>query len=266
MSETTTTPTPTEPHQDTLIAIVRALGVTYTPTGAAIWLRSSNAHLHQHRPIDLLAAGEFEPVVRAVEALGDVPDVLAAVSAAAPDEREALAKEHARVRRARVFDHHRYDDKPPQPDDYVAADVTLAALAARPAPTVNAADVEITTAAELDALPAGTIVRDRFGGYLAQGRDAMGVAWFHYPVYDHAGSSALVAGIGPVTVCFTPGLTVADERSRQPWRHDGHKPVQHRDGKAPWCDECGWSSPAGPFPAALLGEPRSTVADEGAER
>lgn len=73
------------------------------------------------------------------------------------------------------------------------------------------ADVEITTAAELDALPAGTIVRDRFGGYLAQGRDAMGVAWFHYPDYDHAGSSALVAGIGPVTVCFTPGLTVADE-------------------------------------------------------
>lgn len=93
----------------------------------------------------------------------------------------------------------------------VTHDLRRALAAARPAPTVSAADVEITTAAELDALPAGTIVRDRFGGYLAQGRDAMGVAWFHYPDYDHAGSSALVAGIGPVTVCFTPGLTVADE-------------------------------------------------------
>lgn len=132
-----------------------------------------------------------------------------AEAAAAPDERETLVERAAATLAERIDGGSWADYSEDERQDWRGH--AVAALAARPAPVVNAADVEITTAAELDALPAGTIVRDRFGGYLAQGRDAMGVAWFHYPVYDHAGSSALVAGIGPVTVCFTPGLTVADE-------------------------------------------------------
>lgn len=31
------------------------------------------------------------------------------------------------------------------------------------------------------------------------------------------------------------------------WEHEGHLPTQHRDGKPPWCNACGWSSP---IPAA----------------
>ena len=60
-----------------LTPLVRALGVTYSPRGVAIWLRSGNRNLDGARPIDLLASGEFEPVVRAIEALGDVPDIAA---------------------------------------------------------------------------------------------------------------------------------------------------------------------------------------------
>lgn len=38
----------------------------------------------------------------------------------------------------------------------------------------------------------------------------------------------------------------------EPWQHEGHKPTQHRDGKPPWCNTCGWSSPIRAVPAALL--------------
>jgi len=160
-----------------------------------------------------------------------VLEVAASVSAAAPDERELaqryttvlanLNREQARAdaaeaerdaARAEVDAlRARIEGLADEYDDAIPGFVRRlrVALAARPAPVVNGET--IASAAALDALPPGTIVRDRFGGYLAQGRDAMGVAWFHYPVYDHAGSSALVAGVGPVTVCFTPGLTVADE-------------------------------------------------------
>jgi hypothetical protein len=30
---------------------------------------------------------------------------------------------------------------------------------------------------------------------------------------------------------------------KPPWDHEGHHPVQHRDGKPPWCNACGWPSP-----------------------
>lgn len=81
---TTPTPTVSEPGPGPAFAdieaIVSALGVTYSPQGVAIWLRSSNRHLNQQRPIDLLAAGDFETVARAVEALGDVAALGVAVS------------------------------------------------------------------------------------------------------------------------------------------------------------------------------------------
>lgn len=227
MSDPTTTPTPTNEQRDVRERAARALYEHrqatngYPPDGYTAWDDLSGDWQDEYR--------------EAADA------VLAAVSAAAPDEREALGVAAdlidwlADARDEYASAGGPYADAIHQetalartlakalrnPEDawgwlptWMAPEYEArhaAALAARPAPTVNAADVEITTAAELDALPAGTIVRDRFGGYLAQGRDAMGVAWFHYPVYDHAGSSALVAGIGPVTVCFTPGLTVADE-------------------------------------------------------
>lgn len=37
-----------------------------------------------------------------------------------------------------------------------------------------------------------------------------------------------------------------------PWEHPGHNPVQHRDGKPPWCDGCGWSSPVPARPAVQV--------------
>lgn len=38
---------------------------------------------------------------------------------------------------------------------------------------------------------------------------------------------------------------------KAPWEHEGHKPVQHRDAKPPWCKECGWTSPTPELPAML---------------
>lgn len=42
---------------------------------------------------------------------------------------------------------------------------------------------------------------------------------------------------------------VEEPPAPQPWEHEGHKPVQHRDRKPPWCDVCGWSSPIPAQPA-----------------
>lgn len=53
------------------------------------------------------------------------------------EQRERLAQEHAAHRRAVAFPHHRYDNRPPQPDDYAAADVTLAHLQPRTVSTVE---------------------------------------------------------------------------------------------------------------------------------
>ncbi|QIK83091.1 hypothetical protein [Sanguibacter sp. HDW7] len=39
----------------------------------------------------------------------------------------------------------------------------------------------------------------------------------------------------------------------EPWEHDGHNPVQHRDGRPPWCAVCGWTSP-------VIGRPAVQVA------
>lgn len=45
-----------------------------------------------------------------------------------------------------------------------------------------------------------------------------------------------------------------DTHSPVPWEHPGHRPVQHRDGQPPWCDECGWSSPIPAKPAMQIKE------------
>lgn len=47
-------------------------------------------------------------------------------------------------------------------------------------------------------------------------------------------------------------LTETDEKG--PWEHEGHKPVQHRDRKPPWCETCGWTSPAPAIPAIQIKE------------
>jgi hypothetical protein len=49
--------------------IVRALRDVYTQEGADIWIHGRNRTLGGERPIDLLAAGDFQPVLLAVERL-----------------------------------------------------------------------------------------------------------------------------------------------------------------------------------------------------
>ncbi len=49
--------------------LVRQLGEVYRPEGVEIWLHARNRALEGSRPIDLLAAGDFQPVVLAVERL-----------------------------------------------------------------------------------------------------------------------------------------------------------------------------------------------------
>jgi hypothetical protein len=63
---------------------------------------------------------------------------------------------------------------------------------------------EIRTAAELDALPVGAIVRGR-SGMLSRGHGALGPTWYHYPSRDHAADSGIVAEVeGSMTVLFRP--------------------------------------------------------------
>lgn len=40
----------------------------------------------------------------------------------------------------------------------------------------------------------------------------------------------------------------------KPWEHKGHKPVQHRDGKPRWCNDCGWGMSASGGSAVEYGE------------
>lgn len=62
----------------------------------------------------------------------------------------------------------------------------------------------VTTAAELDALPVGTIVRGR-SGMLSRGNGTLGPTWYHYPSRDHAADSGIVAEVeGALTVLFRP--------------------------------------------------------------
>jgi hypothetical protein len=49
--------------------ITRLLREVYTPEGAEIWLHGRKRSLGGRRPIDMLADGEFEPVLDAVEGL-----------------------------------------------------------------------------------------------------------------------------------------------------------------------------------------------------
>jgi transcriptional regulator with XRE-family HTH domain len=49
--------------------IVRQLAHVYRPEGIEIWLHARNAELEGERPIELLIAGDFQPVVFAVDRL-----------------------------------------------------------------------------------------------------------------------------------------------------------------------------------------------------
>lgn len=62
----------------------------------------------------------------------------------------------------------------------------------------------VSTAAELEALPVGAIVRGR-SGMLSRGDGRFGPTWYHHPSRDHAADSATVAEVeGSMTVLFRP--------------------------------------------------------------
>ena len=63
---------PRDESRDRLVDVhydVRLLGDVYRPEGIEIWLHARNVTLGGNRPIDLLGAGDFGPVVEAVERL-----------------------------------------------------------------------------------------------------------------------------------------------------------------------------------------------------
>jgi transcriptional regulator with XRE-family HTH domain len=63
---------PRDETRDRLVDVhylVRQLAEVYRPEGIEIWLHARNRELDGSRPIDLLVAGDFEPVVHAVERL-----------------------------------------------------------------------------------------------------------------------------------------------------------------------------------------------------
>jgi hypothetical protein len=49
--------------------VVDLLGDIYTPEGVEVWIHGRNRFLSGERPIDLLRAGSFEPVLNEVERL-----------------------------------------------------------------------------------------------------------------------------------------------------------------------------------------------------
>ncbi|HEY9417905.1 MAG TPA: MbcA/ParS/Xre antitoxin family protein [Pseudonocardia sp.] len=51
------------------VDIVTALNVTYTKQGVWVWMASPNRNLGNERPIDLLANGKQERVIREIERL-----------------------------------------------------------------------------------------------------------------------------------------------------------------------------------------------------
>ncbi len=69
-------------------------------------------------------------------------------------------------------------------------------------------------------------------------------------------ASLLVAAIDLLDVLDALDTT-AQQPAVQPWEHPGHKAVQHRDRKPPWCDGCGWSSPVPATPAVQVREVKS---------
>jgi transcriptional regulator with XRE-family HTH domain len=63
---------PRDETRDRLVDVhylVRQLAEVYRAEGIQIWLHARNRELEGARPIDLLVAGEFEPVVHAVSRL-----------------------------------------------------------------------------------------------------------------------------------------------------------------------------------------------------
>lgn len=113
--------------------------------------------------------------------------------------------------------------------------------------------VVITDPESLDALPTGTWIglvrRDAFVPYE---KDYDGTWWARGGSYqldtDHLVWGAMVLwvpGDGP----YEPERGHQHDEVMQPWQHPGHRPVQHRDGKPPWCGTCGWTSPVPARPA-----------------
>jgi hypothetical protein len=49
--------------------IIKELRGVYTPEGTDIWIHARNRSLSGQRPIDLLVAGDFQPVLQAVDRL-----------------------------------------------------------------------------------------------------------------------------------------------------------------------------------------------------
>jgi len=65
---------PQNENRDQLLGIhylVQRLRDVYQPEGVEIWLHARNRDFAGQRPIDLLAAGEYERVLAAVERLAD---------------------------------------------------------------------------------------------------------------------------------------------------------------------------------------------------
>lgn len=53
---------------DDLRTVLDELSKNYTPTGCLVWLRNRNRLLNARRPLDMLAAGEFDKVYGAAMA------------------------------------------------------------------------------------------------------------------------------------------------------------------------------------------------------
>jgi hypothetical protein len=108
--------------------------------------------------------------------------------------------------------------------------------------------VVLHTMDELDALPAGSWIgivrRSTFEPYV---KDEDGTWW------NRGGSQQLDPDhlVWGASVLHMPPLSAVEGRSA-PWEHVGHHPVQHRDGRAPWCHGCGWSSPVPAQPAVQV--------------
>uniref|UniRef100_UPI0004937A21 hypothetical protein n=1 Tax=Cellulomonas sp. HZM TaxID=1454010 RepID=UPI0004937A21 len=112
------------------------------------------------------------------------------------------------------------------------ADRFLAARSSQPAPSVTTDQVEVD---------------DDLVDTLRVAIEALEAAWIPRTAEHVARLRNLLAALEPEN---TP--TTVDPAELRPWDHDGHRPVQHRDGKPPWCNDCGWSTPLPAVPATQL--------------
>jgi hypothetical protein len=107
--------------------------------------------------------------------------------------------------------------------------------------------VVFTDEETLDALPPDSWIaivrRDEFVPYR---KEYDGTWWAKGGSYE-LDRDHLVWG---AMILFVPGDQGVEETA--PWEHPGHSPVQHRDGRVPWCGLCGWSSPVPAVPARKI--------------